>query len=746
MTNFKFKLSFLKAVVVLIFLPSILISQDKRSIFVKYTDEDVVIDGISDEKIWQNEENMTSDYWLYFPVDTTTATKKTVLRLAFDDEKIYAFIKLDHDGKDYVVPSLKRDFRASGNDNVSLIMDPFCDGINAFIFGVNPYGVQREGLISLGGTERGSFSTSWDQKWESITKINDDHWTVEMAIPFSSIRFIPNSTRWRLNSYRFDMKANERSSWVNIPRNQLIMNLGYLGDMIFEKPITNKGSKYSFIPFVAGGASKKYNTPTPSKVNLTSGVGGDIKVAVTSSMNLDMTINPDFSQVEVDQQVVNIDRFEIFFPERRQFFLENEDLFASYGFENINPFFSRRIGIGTDPVTKLSVQNPIYAGMRLNGKLNDKWRLGLLSMQTADIEDFGVPSFNHSMLSIQRKVGARSNFAGFFANKFNLDKESNLGNGEFNRLFGLDYNFATSDNRWTGKVFYHRSLSPQQKDLAFSHGATIGFVNQNAQISWRHEMVGAGYDAQMGFVRRRDYQRYRPQAAYSFFPKNSKINSHGPEGSYELINQGNLGFTDKALRIGYGLGFLDNSRFELMYANQYVYLFSPFDPTGTNRKRLVEGTSFQYNAIEAMYFSDNSKKFNYTLRSGGGEYFNGQRYFINSRATYRFEPKVSLSLGVNYNYFTQDHLEKSVDTWLLSPTVDITFSKSLFLTTFVQYNSQIKNTNVNTRLQWRFAPVSDFFLVFTSNSFMGDTGPESRFLIQRRDQGIVAKWTYWLNV
>lgn len=722
------------------------LSQDKRSLFVKYTEDKVNLDGVLDEPIWQSEENKTGDYWLYFPTDTTTANKKTELRMAFDEEHIYASFRCEHEGTDYVVPSLKRDFRASGNDNVSIIFDPFCDGINAFIFGINPQGVQREGLISLGGTDRDAFSTSWDQKWSSVAKIYDDHWVVEMAIPFSSIRFIPNSTRWRVNSYRFDMKSNERSTWANIPRNQLIMNLGYLGDMIFEKPITNKGSKLSLIPYLAGGANKKYNTTTPSKANFTRGIGGDAKIALTSGLNLDLTLNPDFSQVEVDQQVVNIDRFEIFFPERRQFFLENEDLFSSYGFDNINPFFSRRIGMGTDPVTKLAVQNPIYAGMRLNGKLNEKWRLGILSMQTAPIEEFGLPSFNHSMFSIQRKVGARSNLAGFFANKFNLDNESNLGNLEFNRLAGMDYNYATSNNKWAGKLFYHRSFSPIQKDKAYSTGASMSFINSKMQLNWRHEAVGAGYDAQMGFVRRTDYIRARPQAQYFFFTDKFNINRHGPAANYEIIRQGNQGFTDKILTLRYSVEFLNNSFIDLTFSNNYIYLFSPFDPTGTNRPKLKEGTSHQYNALEAMYFSDNSKKFSYTLRTGGGEYFNGSRIFVNARATYRFEPKVSLTMAANFNHFRLDHLENNVSSWLLSPTIDITFNKSLFWTTYIQYNTQIKNANINTRLQWRYAPVSDFFLVFTNNSFVGEVGPESRFMVQLRNQAIVAKWTYWLNM
>nr|HMP31902.1 hypothetical protein [Saprospiraceae bacterium] len=326
------------------------------------------------------------------------------------------------------------------------------------------------------------------------------------------------------------------------------------------------------------------------------------------------------------------------------------------------------------------------------------------------------------------------------------EENSALGNGEFNRIFGLDHNFASPDNKWSGKAFYHRSLSPNQKADAFAHGTNVNFVNNKMQLNWRHEIVGGGYDAQIGFVRRTDYQRIRPQAFYYFFTDKFNINRHGPVATYELVNQNNLGVTDKTFNLRYSVEFLNNSFFDLTYSNQFVYLFNPFDPTGTQQKRLEKGTSYQYNFLEALFFSDNSKKFSYTLRAGFGEYFNGSRIFTSTRLAYRFEPKINLSVTTTYNHFSQNHLDKNVTTWLLSPTVDITFSKSLFWTTYIQYNSQIQNTNINTRLQWRYAPVSDFFLVFTNNSFTGDVGPEARFMIQRRDQAIVAKWTYWLNV
>ncbi len=182
-------------------------------------------------------------------------------------------------------------------------------------------------------------------------------------------------------------KTNERAAWNRVPRNFRLYSLSYTGELIWDKPLPKPGSNISVIPYLAGGASKDFEEDDATQFERE--IGGDVKIALTPSMNLDLTFNPDFSQVEVDRQVTNVDRFEIFFPERRQFFLENADLFASFGTEDARPFFSRRIGVAIDTA---NVQNRIFAGFRLNGKINNRLRVGLLNMQAARDDDIFLPS------------------------------------------------------------------------------------------------------------------------------------------------------------------------------------------------------------------------------------------------------------------------------------------------------------------------------------------------------------------
>ena len=202
-------------------------------------------------------------------------------------------------------------------------------------------GAQWDGLMYEGG----KVDLSWDNKWTSVVKKDDDKWVFEASIPFKTIRYKKGITKWGINFSRMDLKTTEKSSWAPVPRQFPTASLAYTGILVWDQPPPQAGSNISVIPYVLGGSSKNYEKDTPTSYKKEIGV--DAKIAVTSSLNLDLTINPDFSQVEVDRQVTNLDRFELFFPERRQFFLENGDLFANFGYTTIRPFFSRRIGLGT---------------------------------------------------------------------------------------------------------------------------------------------------------------------------------------------------------------------------------------------------------------------------------------------------------------------------------------------------------------------------------------------------------------
>ena len=327
-----------KNILFLFFLsPFFIFSQNSdKSILVKLIDNPIIINGKLDEAVWETA-NAAENFQQYFPSDSILAKQKTQIKMLYDNTTLFLGVTVFTSGNDYVIPSLQRDFRAGNNDNISFIFDTFNDGTNAFLFGTNPLGVRREALISNGGSDRDGFTTSWDVKWRGETFIGDGFYIAEIAIPLTSFKFKEGETKWRFNSYRFDMQENETSTFAKIPQNQLVFNLAFMEDMIFEKPLGKSRTPIALIPYINGISDKNYISQNSSSQYK---VGGDAKLAIGNGMNLDLTLNPDFSNVAIDNVVTNLTRFEIFLPERRQFFVDNNDLFGNFGnSRDSNPFF-----------------------------------------------------------------------------------------------------------------------------------------------------------------------------------------------------------------------------------------------------------------------------------------------------------------------------------------------------------------------------------------------------------------------
>jgi len=723
-------------------------SEEQPCLKINQTKETIKLDGIMDEEVWQKAE-VANNFWQNFPMDTSRAIGQSEIRMTYDDQFIYIFAKSYSTSEDgdiyYVTPSLRRDFRGSGNDMITFIFDTFKDQTNAFIFGINPYGVQREGLIANGGSLQDDFDLSWDNKWYSAAKIYPGYWTAEVAIPFKSLRFKEGTEEWLLQFYRLDSHTNERATWSRVPRNFRLYSLAYTGKLLWDKPLKKAGPNISLIPYVAGGMNRDFVEGTPTNRNLNA--GGDAKVAVTSSLNLDLTFNPDFSQVEVDQQVTNLDRFEIFFPERRQFFLENADLFANFGLENARPFFSRRIGVAIDSTTGQNVQNPIRFGARLSGSLNRQWRLGLLNMQTGEDQSINLPSLNYTVGALQRRVFERSNISAIFINKQSLTDtltdDFSLQSGNYNRLAGLEYNHASADNKWTGKAYYHRSFDPQQKDNAYTHGATLNYSTLRWDISWLHQVVGENFNAEVGFVPRTNFRRIMPSVAYRFFPKSKKVVSHGPGLEQQFWWNKDIGLTDSNFSLFYEFIFTNTSQLTASVLNNYVYLFAPFRPSGEGLSFEV-GEDFSMTGFSLEYRSDRRKPFFYDVNTINGQYYGGTLNFINTTFNYRAQPYGLFSLDMSYSRINLQDPYTSANLFLIGPRMDLTFTRSLFFTTFVQWNSQFDNINVNSRLQWRFQPVSDLFIVYTDNYVYDIFNRFNNFNVKNR--ALVVKLSYWLNI
>lgn len=731
------------------------------AVHIHHTDEKITLDGVMDEAAWQ-QGKASGKFWQNFPGDSIHAKAETEMYMTYDDENLYIAIVCHSIGNDFVTPSLRRDYGFGGNDNFSIHFDTYNDNTNSFLFGINPYGIRREALISGGGRQRNNFNPSWDNKWKGNAKIYDTYWIGEYAIPFKTFRYNEGSTRWRFAAYRNDTQTGERSTWLRIPQNRVLMDMSYMGTIFWDKPLKKAGKNISLIPFVASSVTRDFEDTEQTKPDAGASFGGDAKIAVTSGLNLDLTINPDFSQVEVDRQVTNLDRFEIFFPERRQFFLENADLFSGFGAGRVTPFFSRRIGVTQDTSTGSTVQNTILYGARLSGKLNERTRIGFLNMQTAKQVNNDLPSFNYTVATAEQNVFAKSTVAAILINKQAINGEDFSGSFDsFNRVAGVEYRLATSSNVWTGKTSYFQAFTPGDDKDKYYHFFRLEYNKRRYRIEWAHYFVGSGFDAQVGFIPRKDILFLNPELEFNFFPSNSSIVSRHrlqfePRFIYKTGRDGNEIVTDfsnieNQMDGGWNIQFRNTSNLNISARYNDVLLLNDFDPTRIQEDDvfLAAGDRFQYTNFDVRYRSDQRKKFNFNIRTSFGQFFSGNRSGVGGSITYRYQPFGFVSIDYNFNRITNlgDNFENA-NLWLLGPRIDLTFTKKLFLTTFIQYNSQSENLNINTRFQWRFAPVSDFFLVYTDNynTMNFDDFSPNNLNQFARNRALVAKITYWLNL
>ncbi|MEN8666355.1 MAG: DUF5916 domain-containing protein [Flavobacteriaceae bacterium] len=720
-------------------LPLLVLAQEtEKKIFVKLINEPIVVDGDLSEPIWE-EAGAAENFQQYFPSDSILAKQQTQIKMLYDNSTLYLGVTVYSSGDQYIIPSLQRDFRAGNNDNISFLFDTFKDGTNAFLFGTNPLGVRREALITGGGADLSGFTTSWDVKWRGETKIGDGYYTAEIAIPLTSFKFREGETSWRFNSYRLDMQENETSTFAKIPQNQLIFNLAFMGEMVFEEPLGKSRTPLALIPYVNGLASRDFDI---SDSNAQYKLGGDAKIAVGNGMNLDLTLNPDFSNVQVDNVVTNLTRFEISLPERRQFFIDNNDLFGNFGnTRDENPFFSRRIGLATNKDGQ-TIENRIIAGMRLSGKLSEDWRLGLLSIQTDEDLENEIASNNNTVFSLQKKLFSRSNIGVFFINRETFkDYDFQEDNDKYNRVFGIDYNLASADNKWVGKFFLHGSMTPEERDQESAGGAELVFNSRYFNMGLRGNYVGEGFQSDLGFVRRKDIIAARPFVELAFWPKKGKVNNHNLRLSPNAIWRPGLDMqnTDFTMFSSWTTKYRNQSEISGRMFNRYTFLTEEFEPSGKdNAVPLPGNVGYHYTSFEIRYQSDRRKVFSYSIEPGFGQFYEGHRNVIAGSFNLRLQPKVIVGLQYEYNQLRMPKPYSNTEITIISPRVDITFNKSVFWTTLIQYSNRNDNLGVNSRLQWRFAPLSDLFVVYNDNYFVTDFGPKFRSLN--------LKFTYWLNI
>ena len=688
----------------------------------------IKIDGVMDEEAWARAD-IATDFFMVLPMDTSHSKVQTQVRMAYDNQNIYLLATCYHSpGASYRVESLRRDFVFGKNDNFLLFIDPFEDQTNGFTFGVNAAGAQWDGMLYEGGKA----DLSWDNKWNSAVKDYSDRWILEAAIPFKSIRYKKGISNWGINFSRLDITVAEKSSWAPVPRQFPTASLAYTGTLIWDQPPPETGANISLIPSVFGSISRDIENTKQAVYQKE--IALDAKIAITSAINLDLAVNPDFSQVEVDRQVTNLDRYELFFPEKRQFFLENADLFANFGYATLRPFFSRRIGLGV----------PIQFGARFSGKLDKNWRMGFMDMQTQKVNGTGLPGQNFAILALQRKVFSRSNIGIILINKQSIDYLPGKDTtkpvySQYNRNIGLEYNLASANNIWTGKMMLLKSFSAGKNlhDLVFA--GHLQYSGRKWNLFTQYEYAGKNYNAEVGYVPRKGYVKINPTIGYTFLRKSGKILSHGPKLSSAFFFNEAFHQTDNETFFAYSVAFRNQSTFLAWVAHDYVKLLQGFDPTNTNKDTLARGTEHRWNAWGTEFVSKPQGLFTYGFSTRyGGYYINGSRLNLNLDLGYRFQPYVNIALSTSYNNIQLPMPWGRTNFWLVGPRIDVTFSNKLFFTTFFQYNEQQNNMNLNTRFQWRYKPASDLFIVYTDNYY------PVPFSV--RNRAVVLKFTYWWNM
>lgn len=701
----------------------------------------IKLDGELNEAVW-NTIPATENFWQHWPDDKGKAKRKTAVRITYDDIFIYiAAICFDSTAlsHDYTIQTLKRDQRFWDSDGFSVVIDPQSEATNGFLFGVSPYNVQSEGLITVNTAT----NFDWDNRWFSATKRYSDRWVIEMAIPFKTLRYELGKNTWAINFIRNDIKANQYHTWTWVPVNFESTDLGYTGSLVFTNELPQPQTNISFIPYATG--TLKQNSLSDKKVSSSANAGFDAKVALSSSLNLDLTINPDFSQVEVDRQVTNLTRFSVLFPEKRTFFLENDDIFSGYLYPEIRPFYSRSIGLDNEGNTI-----PIIGGARLTGNIDKKTRLGILNIQTAEKGNYAAQ--NYTAASFQRRVLKRSSVKGYFLNRQGFITEAQQKQdplSAYGRNSGLEAVYSNdkgSISSWGG---YHLSWKPGISKDNYIKNAGFQYAGRNLNGFIDIDLVGTNYYADMGFIQRIEnydaekdsivrlgFDQYYAELNYNIYPKKGKANQYVIGLENYLVYNPNGGLNERFNRLRYFINFKNTSAFRLRYENVAVHLLFP---TLFTDKAPLPLDRYLYNQYNVQYESDSRKKIVYEGSIRVGKLYSGNYQQYSGSITYRAQPWGNFTLNVEQNTLTFSEQYGEARLFLIAPRIEINFSNNLFWTTFVQYNTQRNNFNINSRMQWRYKPMSDVFIVYTDNYY-------SDPFLKNKNRALVFKANYWLNL
>jgi len=662
----------------------------------------ITIDGRPDEAAWAAAPLLT-DFVQQLPETGAPAKYRTEVRVLYDSTTLYvAGVNHDPHPERAITVGLERDFVTTNSDIFGVVLDTFFDRRNSFMFVVNPKGALRD-------EQTFNDSRNVSEAWEGVARIRtaqqDSSWSVEMMIPLRTLRFdaTKDPQSWGINFIRRVRRVNETSYWAPLERQYRLHRMSKAGTM---EGLTGlrQGRNLQVKPFALGGHSQGAQVPAAA-LGRRGDLGGDIKYGLTPSLTLDLTYNTDFSQVEVDQQIVNLTRFGILFPERREFFIENAGVFTFGDVQERNYrmgadlrdftlFNSRQIGLTPD-----GLPLPIAGGGRLTGRVGN-WEVGLLDMQTR--QGGRTPAENFSTARLRRNLFGNSDIGVLAANRQATD-----GSGRFNRSGGVDANI-----RLLGNLIVNAYLARSMADTATSDGTagrlSVAYRGRLWNSSAMHKRVSEHFDPGIGFVNRRGFQQSYATAGIHARPRLRGIQELNPYVEVDLYHD--LDGTPQSHRVvgGFDIAFQPDGDLKLEVNDWADRLDQPFAPFPG---RVIPVGAYRFRDARATFTSTQRWPLYGTLTAQTGEFYSGTNQVLGGSLTWR--PRVDFNVEATLQHNDVSLPSGAFAADLAGLRVKYSWSTTLFGSAFLQYNTQTRSRVINARVAWRWAPLSDVFLVYT---------------------------------
>ena len=675
---------------------------------IKFIDTFITIDGNFNESVWDNLPEST-DFYNYLPTDIGLAENKTSVKLFHNGEYLYVSATYFDSTQKTVVSTLKRDTSIFLRDSFVMILDTQNQEQNGYFFAVNSLGNQTDGLVSR-VNDSYNLSFSWNAIWRSKAILKGKKKQYEIAIPLKSLNFDANNSTFGIQFYVRDIKNNSWTIFKNVKRNFANLDLRFTEKFKINNLPKKSVSRFSLTPSITSNFQEDVINNTESNAFTPS---LDAQYNLTSSLKLDAAINPDFSQIDVDQQVTNLTRFSIFFPERRNFFLENSDLFSNLGVDDVNPFYSRRVG----------AESAMQFGLKLSGNISPKTRIGVLNAQTKKEND--VSSQNFLSLVTEHQLSKNFTTTAFLINKQETKNFDFVNN--YNRITGLNLNYKSDNNKWIGLANFGKSFNDNITDDNNFYNLGIWYNKRGLEWKTSIKKIGKNYISEVGFtprlynydainniIVREGYTQTSIGIEYQkFYEKSKTLNS------VRYLNYSNNTYFDENGKLNQSSHFLNSAIFfkdlsAIYYVFNYDYidLKYGFDPLG-NGNALVPD-EYRFGILKIGYNSANNQKFRYRFNFQKGSYYSGKRITAGAYLNYQLLPFANLELTYDINKINLNELGN--ETFHLTRFIgEVFFSNRLNWTTYVQYNTQQDNFNVNARLQWEYKPLSYIYLVISDN-------------------------------